>query len=118
MSILQKFLAQSGHQPQGRFAMRRTLAGSGLLIALFCAVALSASAQLHERVHPDAKLPQHECAVTLIAAGNYHHAAPAPLVTAPAAAIQFSHVPALNPTWVPSPFLGAHIFEHAPPARG
>jgi hypothetical protein len=77
--------------------MRRTLAGSGLLIALFCALTLSATPQLHERIHPDAKLPQHECAVTLIAAGNYHHAAPTPIVAAPASAVQFSQVPALNP---------------------
>jgi hypothetical protein len=96
--------------------MRRTLAGGGLIIVLFSAVLLSVSPQLHERIHPDAKTSQHECVVTLIAAGNYHHAAPAPLVAVPVAAVQFSHIPALNPIWVPSPFLGARIFEHAPPS--
>jgi hypothetical protein len=97
--------------------MRRALTGGVLIIAFSCALVLSVSPQLHERVHPDAKKSHHECAVTLIAAGNYHHAAPPPLVAAPAAAVQFPHIPALNPTWVQSPFLGARIFEHAPPAR-
>jgi hypothetical protein len=95
--------------------MKRALVASGSIVALFFAIALSVSPQLHERFHPDAKQSQHECAVTLIAGGNYHHAAPAPPVAAPVAVVQFSHIPALNPSWVPSLFLGACIFEHAPP---
>jgi len=31
--------------------------------------------------------------------------------------VHFSKIPALTPQWVESPFLGACIFEHAPPAR-
>jgi hypothetical protein len=115
MSTLQKHLARSRRPTEARRTMKRAFVASGSIVVLFFAIALSVSPQLHERFHPDAKQSQHECAVTLIAAGNYHHAVPAPFVSAPVPAVQFSHIPALNPIWVPSPFLGARIFEHAPP---
>jgi len=82
------------------------------------ALALSASPQLHQRVHPDAGRVEHNCAATMIASGNYDHAAHPPLVSAQLPAIHFSKIPALTPCWVQSPFLGACIFEHAPPVRG
>jgi hypothetical protein len=100
-----------------RSQLCRSMAACGLLGAFLFAMALSASPRLHERFHPDVKRSQHECAVTLVAAGSYHHAAPAPLIASPAAAAQFSKIPALDPQWVQSPFLGASIFEHAPPAH-
>jgi hypothetical protein len=80
------------------------------------ALALSVSPRWHEMLHVDAKAAQHECAVTLIGSGNYQQPAPAPLVAAPVPALQFCFIPALRPIWVASPFLGARIFEHAPPA--
>jgi hypothetical protein len=83
--------------------------------AFLAALALSVSPQWHEWLHPKAKTGQHECAVTLIGSGNFQHSAPAPLVVAPAP--EFSFVLALHPVWVASPFIGARIFEHAPPAR-
>jgi hypothetical protein len=86
--------------------------------AFLWALALSASPQLHQRVHPDAGRVEHSCAATMIASGNYDHAAHVPLVSAPVPVIQFSKIPALISCWVESPFLGASIFEHAPPARG
>src|SRR5204862_5121224 len=82
------------------------------------ALALSASPQLHQRVHPDAGRADHNCAATMIASGSYNHAPHPPLVRAPVSAVQFSKIPALTPQWVESPFLGACILEHAPPARG
>ena len=85
--------------------------------ALLWALALSASPQWHQRLHKDANRVEHNCAVTMIASGSYDHAAHAPLVSAPVPALQFSDIPALTPCWVQSPFLGARIFEHAPPAR-
>jgi hypothetical protein len=85
--------------------------------AFFWALALSASPQLHQRVHTDANRVEHNCAVTMIASGSYNHAAHPPMVSAPVPAVQFSKIPALTPCWVQSPFLGACIFEHAPPAR-
>jgi hypothetical protein len=89
-----------------------------LSAAFLWALALSASPQLHQRVHTDANRAEHSCAATMIASGSYNHAAHPPLVSAPAPAVQFSKIPALTPCWVQSPFLGACIFEHAPPARG
>jgi hypothetical protein len=86
--------------------------------AFLCALALSVSPQLHQRMHKDANLVEHNCAATIIASGSYDHAANLPLISAPTPAVQFSKIPALTPCWVQSPFLGACIFEHAPPARG
>jgi len=80
------------------------------------ALALSASPQLHQRVHKDANRAEHSCAVTMIASGSYDHAAHPPLVSVPAPSVHFSKILALTPQWVESPFLGACIFEHAPPA--
>jgi hypothetical protein len=86
--------------------------GASILLALTFAVA----PQLHERIHRDATATQHECAVTLIASGKYEHSDVPPLVIVPQPAAQFSKIPALNPIWVAAPFLGACVFEHAPPA--
>jgi hypothetical protein len=96
----------------------RALVATFVSAAFLWALALSASPQLHQRVHPDAGRVEHSCAATMIASGSYNHAAHPPLVTAPVSAVQFSKIPALTPQWVESPFLGACIFEHAPPARG
>ncbi|MEY2542283.1 MAG: hypothetical protein QOI22_1885 [Verrucomicrobiota bacterium] len=87
-----------------------------LSAAFLWALALSASPQLHERFHPDANRVEHTCAVTFVASGSYDYGAPGPLVSAPVSSVHFSIVPALDPQWVQSPFLGASIFEHAPPA--
>src|SRR6266567_55570 len=83
--------------------------------AFLWALALSASPQLHQRAHKDANRVEHNCAATMIASGNYDHAAHPPLVSASAPSVRFSNIPALTPHWVESPFLGACIFEHAPP---
>jgi hypothetical protein len=85
-------------------------------VAFLSALALSAVPRWHELIHSDANTPQHECAVTLIASGNYHKPAPAPLTAAPVPICHFCFVPALHPVWVASPFVSARIFEHAPPA--
>jgi hypothetical protein len=95
----------------------RGVIASWVCVAFLSALALNASPRWHELVHPDAKIAQHECAVTLIGSGSYQQTAPAPLVIAPVPALHFSFIPALRPVWVASPFLGARIFEHAPPAR-
>jgi hypothetical protein len=85
--------------------------------AFFWTLLLSASPQLHTRIHPDANAADHTCAVTLIATGSYDHVAQPPLV-GPANLIgQFGSVPALTSPWVQPLFLSAHIFAHAPPAR-
>src|SRR5436309_11100696 len=86
-------------------------------VGFLWALALSASPELHQRVHKDANRVEHNCVATMIASGNYDHAAHPSLVSAPVPAIHFSTIPALAPCWVQSPFLGACVFEHAPPAR-
>jgi hypothetical protein len=104
-----------------RFARSRNHGHAFVAVCIFAAflwaLALSASPQLHQRVHKDAGRVEHNCAVTMIASGSYDHAVHAPLISAPVAAVQFSKIPALTPCWVQSPFLGARIFEHAPPFR-
>jgi hypothetical protein len=82
------------------------------------ALALSVSAQLHQRVHTDANRAEHSCAVTAIASGNYDHAAQLPLITPPDFVSQFGRVPSLSSAWVQPLFLKAHIFAHAPPELG
>jgi len=96
--------------------MKRIAIQFGLIGAFLLANALSVSPDLHERVHPDADQPQHECAVTLITAGNYHHWSP-PLIAPVDTAVEFSNLAELNPTWVQSVFLLAHVFAHGPPAH-
>src|SRR5437762_9991840 len=94
----------------------RTVVASGLLSAFLLALGLAASPKLHARFHSDAGSPNHECAVTLIAAGKYEQTDAPPVFSAPQPAVHFEKIPALAPVWVVTPFLGASIFEHAPPA--
>jgi hypothetical protein len=96
----------------------RALVAALLVVAFFFALALSASPRLHQRIHPDADRAEHNCAVTMLASGSYNYSAHPPVVIAPAPAAVSSKVPALTPEWVESPFLGACIFEHAPPGLG
>jgi hypothetical protein len=95
----------------------RALVAGFLSVAFLWALALSASPELHQRFHPDASRVEHACAVTMIASGSYNQVSQPPLVSLPVPIIQLSENPALIPQWVESPFLGARIFEHAPPAR-
>ena len=103
--------------PGGKSIAPRAIVAAGILSAFLWTLTLTVSPSLHERIHSDANRAEHSCAVTFVASGSYNHAAHLPLVGAPVPAIQFSTVPALHPLWVPSPFLGACIFEHAPPAK-
>jgi hypothetical protein len=93
----------------------RALVAALVSVGFLWTLVLSASPQLHQRVHKDANRVEHNCAVTMIASGSYDHAAHLPLVGVPVPSVHFSKIPALTPQWVESPFLGACIFEHAPP---
>lgn len=124
MSILQKFLAEFVARTETRRAMKgRTTPGFVSFVAAFVSAAflwtlvLSVSPQLHQRIHPDANRVEHSCAVTFVASGSYNHISHPPALSSPLKSVQFSKIPALIPHWVQSPFLGAHIFEHAPPAN-
>jgi hypothetical protein len=96
----------------------RALVAAVLFAAFSWTLLVSVSPQLHARIHADADRADHVCSVTLIGSGSYEHGAHPALVSVPLPAVQFSKIPALTPCWVQSPFLGAHVFEHAPPARG
>ena len=78
-------------------------------------LALSASPELHQRIHADQSRAGHSCAVTAVRSGSYHHTGAPPIIRVLAPASQFAIVPELRHCWVPSPFLSAAIFEHAPP---
>ena len=84
--------------------------------AFLWAGVLSVSPQLHERLHSGAGI-EHSCAVTFVGSGQFHHSTPAPLVSRQVPENLLSKIPALTPHWIQSLFLGASIFEHAPPAR-
>ena len=101
----------------GKSIAPRAIVAAGILSAFLWTLTLTVSPSLHERIHSDANRVEHSCAVTLIGSGNCNHSVPMPLVSAPVLAIQFSKIPALNPLWIQSSFLGARIFEHAPPAK-
>src|SRR2546428_14026210 len=125
MPTLQKPLARFLPRTERRVAMntipRSPDRGHGFIAAFVSAaflwtLALSVSPQLHERVHPDANRVEHTCAVTFITSGSCDHSPPPLLVATVFPVAQFSAVSELNPIWVQSPFLGASIFEHAPPA--
>ena len=49
--------------------------GAVLVVAIFWALTLTVSPQLHELIHPDADHEDHDCAVTLFASGGIHFAA-------------------------------------------
>jgi hypothetical protein len=95
----------------------RPICAAFVSAAFLWTLLVAASPALHARIHPDASRSEHSCAVTLIASGSYDHVADVPQIGAPVAANQFATIPALTPQWVASPFLGASVFEHAPPAR-
>jgi len=95
----------------------RTLVGALVAAAFLWTLALSASPQLHARIHADGNRFDHVCAITLIGSGSYEHAAQPPIVSAPQFDICFSAIAALTSTWVSPLFLNAHIFAHAPPAH-
>ena len=95
----------------------RAFVAAFVSIGFFWALALSASPQLHQLVHPDANRAEHSCAATLIATGSYEHTADPPVASQAQFTYDFYELAALTSTWVRPLFLGAHIFAHAPPAR-
>ena len=94
----------------------RALVAAVVFAAFSWALLGSVSPQLHARIHADANQPEHVCAITLTASGNYEHAAQPPIVSAAQFDICFSATAALTPVWIRPLFLNAHLFAHAPPA--
>ncbi len=96
------------------FALRAVIA-AGCLAAVLFALVLSAIPQLHEQVHGDSTTVNHECAVTLLTAGNYQHTVTATIVLAPPAPpAAFTHAP--DSFFLLAASLDFSLLEHAPPA--
>src|ERR1700730_16602939 len=97
----------------GNLTALRAIVAAGFIGALFFALVLAAAPQLHERIHQPNRAT-HECAVTLLTAGNCQHT--------PCEAISIAPQP---PKWasalfhrhfqVVSPRLDLSLLEHAPP---
>lgn len=94
----------------------RLAVATSLLASLFFAVVLTVAPGSHHLVHKEAGTAQHECAVTLIASGKYEVSDGPVLVSSPNSPVRWAKVPSVHTVWVAVPFLGASIFEHAPPA--
>jgi hypothetical protein len=94
---------------------RPRLVAALLTAVFFCVIGLAVAPQLHERIHSDANRIEHSCAVTFVASGSYEHAVGPDVVAAPIARIGVVLIASALSQWVPSPFLAASIFEHAPP---
>ena len=100
----------------GKGVAFRAAIAAGSLAALLFALVLSATPQLHEQFHGATAGPNHECAVTLLASGSYHHTPIAKISLAP---------PVPPKTFVQnlasSPIVRAHLefslLEHAPPSN-
>jgi hypothetical protein len=101
----------------GRARAFRAWVGAGSVAAFLFALTLAAAPGLHEHFHADAAQAHHECAVTVIGSGKFQLTGAALAVAAPAAVVQTATVAPLHPVWVPSLFLRACIYAHAPPAR-
>ena len=92
----------------------RAIVAAGFIGAFLFAALLSAAPQLHERIH-QSDGAAHQCAVTLLTAGNYEHT-PCDTVTLapppprPASAPFHRHFQSADPR------LEFSLLEHAPPA--
>ncbi|MBA3650945.1 MAG: hypothetical protein H0W66_05570 [Chthoniobacterales bacterium] len=93
--------------------LRRTFSALGIIAAFFFTIALSDSPRLHERLHKS--LGEHQCAVTLFAAGACEHVAGSSPVVGPVschwAAVLFPS--SLRPIVTRLKF---SRLEHAPPS--
>ena len=97
---------------------RVSLAGTAfaVLLALFWALTLAASPDLHERVHPDANHEGHDCGATLFLSG-----AAGPVLAAVAFTLARPCLPLVRLTAFTPPVVWAvhpadrAVLEHAPP---
>lgn len=100
--------------PDGK--VLRAIVAAGCIGAVLFAIVLSAIPQLHEQIHDVTGTPNHECAVTLLTAGNYQHTPLAAISVAPPAPRK-SFVPTTASFQLVSAHLEFSLLEHAPPAN-
>ena len=94
-------------------SVRRALvaaAAAGFLLTL----ALAASPQLHQLVHPGAEQPNHVCLATALQAGEYEAVAVA-AVALGVAALASTPLPLRDVGKAESFFLSCRLLEHGPP---
>lgn len=101
---------------QGKGVAFRAAIAAGALAAFLFALVLSSAPQLHEQLHGAAGVGSHECAVTLLASGNYQHTAPPAISLAPPAPPKI-FVQTLSSVSFVSAHLEFSLLEHAPPAN-
>ncbi len=90
-----------------------------LALHFLLGLAMTASPWLHERLHHEANDDQHECLVAVMHSGGTDGTVIAP-VLAPDfhPAPEFVPVAERHSSEIPSIFLRARVFEHAPPSLG
>ena len=98
----------------GTLIVLRAIVAAGFIGAFLFALVLSAAPQLHERIHQSTGTT-HECAVTLLAAGNCAHTPFVAITVAPPPARPASQFSQSGFLFV-SPRLELFLLEHAPPA--
>jgi hypothetical protein len=89
--------------------------GAVLVVAIFCALTLTVSPQLHELIHPDADHEDHDCAVTLFLGGGLVHSPLLPSLVAGPLVLFLGHTPSLPPDIFAVLFAGQRISERGPP---
>jgi hypothetical protein len=98
----------------GNLIALRAIVAAGFIGALLFALVLSAAPQLHERIHQPTGAT-HECAVTLLTAGNCAHTPSDAIKIAPPLPQPASRF--FQPDFqLVSPRLEFFLLEHAPPA--
>lgn len=98
------------------FSVGRSLIALLLMAHLLAVVVLAALPHLHEHLHVDAGLEDHECAVTLFQHGGYSGAAPEVITVAQITWAPYVHLAPAS-VWVKSTFLTGCVLERAPPCR-
>jgi hypothetical protein len=102
------------HLVDGKVVALRAIGTAGFVGAFLFALVLSAAPELHERIHQPSGAT-HECAVTLLTAGNCEHTScdaieVAPQTPKPASALCHRHFQLVSAR------LEFSLLEHAPPA--
>jgi hypothetical protein len=99
----------------GKRTALRAMVAAGCIGAVLFALVLSAVPRLHEQIHGATGTPNHECAVTLLTAGNYQHTLNvATSLAPPAQPMAFAHI--FRSFQLVSAHLESSLLEHAPPA--
>ena len=98
----------------GNVSALRAIVAAGFIGAFLFALVLSAAPQLHERIHQPTGAT-HECAVTLLTAGNCQHTPCDAIAIAPPPP-QFASRFSQSDFDLVSPRLEFSLLEHAPPA--